>query len=290
MVISRVSGIRVWAAVVASIVVGQPACAETPIEGSANETLPVPTGTDTDPTTSPGSDPSVTGTDPSGTDTQGSSSTGPGTNPTTDPTNSTTNPTTDPTNSTTDTTDPSTTSSTGAVDTTNPDPTTSTTGPGTTGVNSECQETVTLSYDIDDAMLYGGWSNEFSIFIGKKYADWQGDPQQDNGVVWVADVPCDDDFHVWVRFRDIGQDDSFFVQVDGAPQEWAIFDGDCGGNILNWRWEKLNWRNPNDNSCQWTEDPWIQSWTAGAHEIHFRFFDATGIAEIKFTNDPNYSP
>ena len=99
-------------------------------------------------------------------------------------------------------------------------------------------------------------------------------------------VPCSDTFHVWVRGFDEGTDDSFFAEVDGAPIPQEIFDLDCSGQGQGYIWAELNQRL---GQCG-LDDPWVQDWTAGVHDVVFYPRESISISRIQITNDPNYVP
>ena len=115
----------------------------------------------------------------------------------------------------------------------------------TTAGGMSCDGVEELALGIDDADVSGPWEVDYSNSLDQEFLRWEGsfeDPE-DNAIVFRPQIPCDDDWHVWVLFRDNGQYDSFFVQSDGAPANTAIFDGDCDfENDGRWIYQsRLNW-------------------------------------------------
>lgn len=151
-----------------------------------------------------------------------------------------------------------------------------------------------LTFDVDDAELFGGWQVGWSMSQQREYARWEGsfDNPGDNGVVFHPDIPCSDVWYVWVYFFDEDRWDSFFVQSDGAPAEPALFDGDCdNNNDRRWIWNDLNRRQPGAmEACVYADDPWTQAWGPGAHELRFMYRESIGLMDVIVTNDSNFKP
>jgi hypothetical protein len=133
----------------------------------------------------------------------------------------------------------------------------------------------------------GDWSHEQSG-LGEGIYAYPGGP--DGSLLFTVDVPCDDDWYVWIRFFDNNNEDSWFCTVDGQPQPPAIVEGNCVGGQPGWDWALMNWRDPSDPPCQYVEDPWIHTWATGIHEIEFFYRETSSIARLIITNDPGYTP
>src|SRR5690606_34958885 len=103
------------------------------------------------------------------------------------------------------------------------------------------------------------------------------------------DIPCPGDYHVWVRATDAGNADSYFVQVDGMPLNPAIFEVDCSavdmGTVYLWR--ELNRR---EQQCVYIEDPWVQTFDEGMHQVVFEEREPGAIARLIITGDANFVP
>jgi hypothetical protein len=138
----------------------------------------------------------------------------------------------------------------------------------------------------EDADLTGDWTLQQSGAGEGMYAY----PGGSNGsLLFTVDVPCDDDWYVWIRYYNNGTEDSWFCEVDGQPQPRAIVEGDCGGG-QGWAWSLMNWRDQNDGPCVYIEDPWVHTWDMGIHYIEFFRRETSSIARLIITNDPNYTP
>lgn len=154
----------------------------------------------------------------------------------------------------------------------------------------ECDETVQLEFDYEDAELSGSWQITTSQ-SGEGEIIFIPQPQSDGAVDFAVDVPCDDTWYFWVRGFDNGQGDSYLVTLDAEPDPAAVFELDCtpgGGGYL---WQQLNWRDPeNGGPCDYVEDPWTADWTAGTHGIQFSFRESRAISRVIVTNDEAFVP
>ena len=106
-------------------------------------------------------------------------------------------------------------------------------------------------------------------------------------------MPCDDTYWIWVRYYNQGSNDSYFIKLDGGPDEVAIFEGDCeggGGMQGNYGWNDINWRAEDGGPCEYVEDPWPQDWAAGVHEVTLSYRESIAVARIIVTNDPDFVP
>lgn len=213
----------------------------------------------------------------------GSSSTSAGT---------TTGPPPDPDSSGGDTT--SSTSSTSAADSTSG--TTGDTGSGggsseSTGpVSTKCAEIVTFEMMPAQATLSGGWSLARSMVGEGEIASY--DAKVGGGsVLYEPDIPCDATWHIWARYWDNGNLDSYLATLDGQPAPAAIFEGDCTNGQANvYDWAQLNWRDEAAGACVYVEDPWTPQWDAGVHAIEFSFRESIAMGRILITNDPAFVP
>ncbi len=149
-----------------------------------------------------------------------------------------------------------------------------------------CEEPFVLELGVGDATLTGSWMPAVSEVGEGDIAVLMGGA--DGAVTWDVDVPCDDTWLIWVRYWEQGNDDSYFVTLDGAPKEPAIFEGDCGGGGQGYDWRLLNERA--DAPCVYTQDPWAPQWEAGVHEVAFSYRESIALGRIVVTNDPKYAP
>lgn len=161
----------------------------------------------------------------------------------------------------------------------------SSTGDGTSG-GGACEGNEELTLLAEDAELNGGWALHESTQGEGMYAE----PEGQGSILFTVPVPCDDDWHVWIRYYDYGQEDSWFGQVDGIPDPPCIVEGDCEAGGESWRWGEMNWRDPNADPCVYEQDPWVHTWSAGDHEIEFFTREASAIARLIVTNDPAFTP
>jgi len=108
-------------------------------------------------------------------------------------------------------------------------------------------------------------------------------------IEWELDIPCDDDWHIWVRALDFQSQDTFFVQVDDGPMPIPIFELDCtdGPQQGSYSWQELNWRDQAAEACDYVENPWVQeNWPAGRHTftLGYRPDEAFSVVGIWVTN------
>jgi len=164
------------------------------------------------------------------------------------------------------------------------------TGSGSDGTGDACDRLVVLEVPVEDAQLDGGWNLMMSMQGEGMIAVMTGGR---GDITYSVDAPCDDTWHVWVRwYEDGGAQNSFFAAVDGAPDPAAIFEHSCptAGFGQGWTWSEMTWRDPDAPTCQYVEDPWTFDWSAGPHELVYGFREAVAMARITLTNDPNFTP
>ena len=167
------------------------------------------------------------------------------------------------------------------------DPTTGD-GDGDTTGGGACQGEEFIQIEAVDAD-YEGWEPVMSMLGEGEILAWIGDDPE-AFVSFDIDVPCDDDWTVWVRAINAGQDDSFFATVDGGPDPAAIFEIACdqGPQNATYEWNDLNWRE--GGPCEYLEDPWIQTWDAGQHNLTLSYRESYAITRIWVTNTDQMPP
>ena len=148
------------------------------------------------------------------------------------------------------------------------------------GLCDEVFEIEILAVDAD----YVGWAPTMSM-LGEGMV-LVFDDQQENYVSWDIDIPCEDTWHVWVRGFNAQQDDSYFALVDGEPDPVAIFEIACDFGPFNpeYQWRELNWRDLNAPGCEYVEDPWLQDWDAGVHNLTLAYRESYAVSRIWVTN------
>jgi hypothetical protein len=168
----------------------------------------------------------------------------------------------------------------------------STGDPGTTtGSGDACTEVVTFEMMPSDATLSGAWIlgmsmvGEGEISVIDQFAG-----NTDGSILFEPDIPCDDTWHIWVRYWEDGADDSYYATLDGMPMPAAVFEGDCGAGGGGYDWAQLNWRDEADPPCTYLEDPWAPMWTAGTHQIEFSYRESLAMGRILITNDAALVP
>lgn len=149
-----------------------------------------------------------------------------------------------------------------------------------------CEEPVVLELGVGEATLTGNWTPAVSESGEGDIAVLMNAPQ--GAVTWDVDVPCDDTWFIWVRYWEQGNDDSYFVTLDGAPEQPAVFEGDCSAGGQGYSWRLLNERG--DSPCVYLQDPWAPQWEAGLHEVAFSYRESFVLGRIVVTNDPEYTP
>lgn len=164
-------------------------------------------------------------------------------------------------------------------------------GTTTGGADSEGEcAPVQIELDSADAVLSGQWMVVMSQ-AGEGEVLYLPAPSTDGSVLWEPDIPCQDTWYIWVRYFDQGTDDSYFVTLDGQPRPAPVFEGDCTQAGDGYRWNLLNWRDPeNGGLCEYVEDPWTADWGPGIHEIAFSYREARALGRIIVTNDPGFDP
>jgi hypothetical protein len=161
---------------------------------------------------------------------------------------------------------------------------------GDTGSAGACDRVVQIELDATAATLSGGWQLAMSM-LGEGQIAALSPGQFDGSVLWEPDIPCDDAWTIWVRYFEEGGDDSYYVTLDGQPDPAAVFEGDCTAAGEGWGWARLNWRDEaTQGACEYTEDPWSPTWTAGTHAIDVSYRETIAIARIVVTNDETFTP
>lgn len=166
-------------------------------------------------------------------------------------------------------------------------------GSESTGEPAACREMVVIELEATDATLSGEWALVMSMLGEGMVAafDFQNDdPMTDDLVAWDIDIPCDADWYIWVRGLDSGEFDSFYAQLDDAPDPSPIFELDCTGGGDGYIWTVLNQRDPMDDLCEYVEDPWIAAWSTGLHTLELEDRESPAVARIVITNDEAYEP
>lgn len=154
-----------------------------------------------------------------------------------------------------------------------------------------CEENFELEYLAEDAVLSGAWMLVDSMAKPGMMVATTDFSDPESYVTWSIDVPCDDDWHIWVRAFDNGQADSFFARQDGGPDPAPIFEVDCTFGGGGYAWRELNWRDPEMGmACEYVEDPWLAQWDAGTHEFSLQVRESQAVARIIVTNDDAYVP
>lgn len=166
-------------------------------------------------------------------------------------------------------------------------------GSETTGNPGDaCDEIVELEYLAEDAVLDGGWVLVESMSKpGMMVASNQG--QDPTGTVtWDIEIPCDDQWHIWIRGYNAGPNDSFFARQDGGPDPAPIFEVECTqDNAFGYLWTELNWRDPEMGmACEYVENPWLADWATGAHTFQLEYRESPAVARIIVTNDDAFVP
>ncbi len=170
--------------------------------------------------------------------------------------------------------------------------------PGTTGdtgsttdVPGACAGIEMFEMLPSEATHTGAWELGMSM-IGEGEISLIANPGAgvDGSVLFEPDVPCADTWYIWVRYYEQGQEDSYFVTVDGEPMPEAVFEGDCTGGGQGYDWAALNWRDPDAGPCEYLEDPWAPDWGPGLHQIEFSYRESQALGRILLTNDQDFVP
>lgn len=162
---------------------------------------------------------------------------------------------------------------------------------GSTGGAVACDSTMEIELGATDAVLDGSWAIQMSQQGEGMIAAIPMGEMGSGTVTWSIDVPCDDDWHIWVRAVDFGSNDSFFARLDGGPDPAPIFELDCGNFGQGYVWRELDQRDPeNGGPCEYVEDPWVASWATGTHEFQLEFRESIAVARIVVTNDDTFVP
>lgn len=157
------------------------------------------------------------------------------------------------------------------------------------GPTDACTQFLTLDFDADEANLSGDWDLVMSSVSPAEGLVIFPGGQGDGEARFDFDAPCEDNWYVWVRGLDAGTNDSFFLRVDGAPNEPGIFDLDCGfeDNEPFYRWAPLNIRG---NSGCGLDSPMVLTGGPSTFEIEFTEREGGAISGFSVSNDPSYVP
>lgn len=162
----------------------------------------------------------------------------------------------------------------------------------TGGGGEACADVVEIDLEATDATLSGDWTIIMSMAgEGMVAAIDPVDGDETDTIHWDIDIPCDDDWYIWVRGFDNGQADSFFATLDGEPNPAPIFEVGCDGGGQGYTWTLLNQRDPvMGNPCEYVEDPWLATWPTGTHAFDLAFRESQAVARIVITNDEMFVP
>ena len=106
------------------------------------------------------------------------------------------------------------------------------------------------------------------------------------------DIPCDDNWHIWVRGVDQNNMDSYFVAVDAFPNPPGIMELDCTGDPgqATYVWRELNYRDADNGPCEAVQDPWVLPWDAGVHTLEFSYRESLGLSRLYLSNTEQPPP
>jgi hypothetical protein len=154
-----------------------------------------------------------------------------------------------------------------------------------------CEGDEFIAIDAVDADTTVGWSVTGSGFEEGVVLSWDHE-NPEAYAEWNFDIPCDADWHVWVRALNIDEWDSFNVQIDGGPMPTPIFEIACDAGPAQgaYQWRELNLRDPMSPTCEYVEDPWVQAWDAGPHTLTLGYRECYGISKIWLTNTDQSPP
>ncbi|MEM6293215.1 MAG: hypothetical protein AAGA54_18215 [Myxococcota bacterium] len=155
-------------------------------------------------------------------------------------------------------------------------------------VDAACDRVEVIELDATSADLSGNWVESTSMVGEGQIAVLEGGTAGE--VSFDIDVPCDDQWFIWVRYFEQGSDDSYYATVDGEPNPAGVFEGDCTQGGQGYGWRPLNYRTEDDPLCEYVEDPWAPEWDTGAHNVTFSYRESVALARIVVTNDPDYTP
>jgi hypothetical protein len=163
-------------------------------------------------------------------------------------------------------------------------------GDGDTGGNA-CVGDEEIAIEGEDADTQVGWYPTESMLGEVEVLFWD-QMVPDAYAEWNIDVPCDGDWHVWVRAINYQDQDSLFVQVDGGPMPIPIFEIACdaGPQEAAYEWRELNWRDQMAPACEYVEDPWVQTWAAGPHTLTLGARESYAISKIWLTTSDQPPP
>ena len=164
-------------------------------------------------------------------------------------------------------------------------------GESGTGMPALCGENHVIKRAPTEATLSGAWVLDESLMGEGTIVRHPFNDDTDGAVVWDVPIPCTATWHVWVRYWDEANFDSYLVQLDQQPEPAAIFEGACTPGGYTWGWRQLNWRDPvGGSNCQYVLDPWTADWDTGTHQIAFRYHESSSLGRIIVTNDAAFVP
>lgn len=148
-----------------------------------------------------------------------------------------------------------------------------------------CGQDLFIEIEAVDADEILGWTPTMSMFEEGLVLAHEEDVREDY-VRFNLTIPCEDDWHVWVRGTDLTTMDSYFVSIDGFPNPQGIFELDCTPqpNDTTYVWKELNYRDAENDPCESIADPWVFAWSAGPHTLELRYRESLAVARIYVTN------
>jgi hypothetical protein len=163
-------------------------------------------------------------------------------------------------------------------------------GSSTGPVSTACAELVNFEMQPADATLSGDWVLGTSMVGEGEIIMTTANGGHTGSILFEPDIPCDDTWHIWVRYWQSAGQDSYLATLDGMPQPEAVFEGDCTADGDGYAWGELNWRDQNAATCEYVVDPWTADWAAGVHAIEFSYRESLAMGRILLTNDPSFVP
>ena len=160
-----------------------------------------------------------------------------------------------------------------------------------TGGTGACVSDEFLEIAAVDADEILGWTPSMSMLGEGIILAYDEDAAEDY-VHFDIDIPCDDNWHIWVRGVDQNNMDSYFVAVDTFPNPPGIMELDCTGDPgqATYVWRELNYRDADNGPCEAVQDPWVLPWDAGVHTLEFSYRESLGLSRLYLSNTEQPPP
>ncbi|HVI01593.1 MAG TPA: hypothetical protein VM869_22915 [Enhygromyxa sp.] len=104
------------------------------------------------------------------------------------------------------------------------------------------------------------------------------------------DIPCDDEWHMWIRAIDHQSADSWRLSINDVTGYYHDMDCTAQPAQAEYKWRHLNYRQQFAPACQYVQDPWVLNWDAGEYTVNYVYLDSYAMSRIWLTNTDQSPP